>query len=400
MRFIHTADLHLDSPFEGLKKIPNDLAKKLYNASMEAFDEIVKDAVEQQVDFMLIAGDLFDNPHPSVAAQLFLQKEFVKLQQAKIPVYLCLGNHDFLDLKKTALVYPKNVYVFPNQAATKRFFVDGQSVSLTSFSYGKQWTKGQTDFFPLKSSERWHIGMLHGELSSNYEEARYAPFSLSQLKSKNYDYWALGHIHKREVLSNDPLIIYPGNIQGKNIKESGIKGYYLVEEKDGQLVPSFCPLRGIQWIETTFAFAEEETFEKLKDKIEIKLKNIKQTVRFAQAILIRIILKAPLELEPSLRERVIKGVLLGQIQNDLQSDHSIFLYSLIMKSAHQPKKGFWDEATEKKADELTFQRSELYHLADNLVKYRFIDEHFTKSSTTDIIKSKSAAYLEEEMDGE
>ncbi|KRM96644.1 metallophosphoesterase [Liquorilactobacillus aquaticus DSM 21051] len=400
MKFIHTADLHLDSPFEGLKKIPDNFSKQLYKASMTAFDEMIKDAINKKVDFILIAGDLYDNPHPSVTAQLFLQKEFTKLKQFGIPVYLCLGNHDFLDLEKTKLVYPENVYVFPNKVVTKEFFADGQPVSLTSFSYGKQWVKCQTSYFPIKGSEKWHLGMLHGEVSSNFEEAKYAPFSLSQLKSKNYDYWALGHIHKREILSEDPWIVYSGNIQGKNIKEIGVKGYYLVEEQEGQLVPNFCPLTGIQWVETVLGFEKEDTFEQLKTKVETKLIDIKKATPSARAFVMRIILKAPLDFDSSLKERIIKGVLLGQVQSDMQDDHSLFLYDIAINTVRSQQKNFWDIDTEKEAANLVFQETTLYRLADNLVKYRFIDEHFAQPSIAKSIKNKSRAYLEEEMDGE
>lgn len=400
VKFIHTADLHLDSPFEGLKSIPDNFAKRLYSASMTAFAEIVEAAIKRQVDFVLIAGDLYDSPHPSVAAQLFLQKEFLKLQQSEIPVYLCLGNHDFLNLENTTLVYPENVYVFPNQVTTKRFFVDGQSVSLTSFSYGKQWVEGQIDGFPLKGSERWHLGMVHGEISTDYKNAKYAPFSLTQLKSKNYDYWALGHIHKREVLSSTPLIIYPGNIQGKSIKETGVKGYYFVTDKDNKLVADFCPVAGIQWIEIPLEFEENDTFEKLKNKIENKLVEIKQNFSSVQAFIVRISLKASSDLEPILKERIIKGVLLGQLQNDIQSDDNLFLYDVLLKNAQIQQNNFWDKEVESKAKELVFQRDNLYKLADNLVKYRFIDEHFIQSSITESIGNKAMTYLEEEMGGD
>ncbi|KRL03179.1 metallophosphoesterase family protein [Liquorilactobacillus capillatus] len=400
MKFIHTADLHLDSPFEGLKNIPNTFFKQLYTASMTAFTEIVDEAIKQTVDFVLIAGDVYDNPHPGVAAQLFLQKEFTKLQEAGVPVYICLGNHDYLNLDEGTFVYPDNVYVFPNQVTTKSFFVESQSVSITSFSYGRQWVKNQTESFPHKDFEKWHIGMIHGECSNEYEKVRYAPFSISELKSKNYDYWALGHIHKREVLSKEPPIIYPGNIQGKNIKESGVKGYYLVEEKEGKLTPHFCPVNTIQWSEIHLKITKEDTFTTLQNKVVAELMAVEEQKTFARALIIRVVLKVSFTIEAGLKERIINGMFLQQLQNGFQSNKNLFLYEIILKNLKVQQNNIWDMETEKRADSLVFQANNLYQLADNLVQYQFIEKHFLQSATIENIKNKSKAYLETEMDGD
>ena len=196
MKFIHTADLHLASPFQGLMAMPDQLWQQIYQSTFTAFEKIVDAAIEEQVDFVLIAGDIYDGERKSIAAVNFFSEQMDRLNQHQIPVFLCYGNHDFRK-DPTSAGLPANVTVFPNQVTTKQFtLTDGTTVAVTGFSYDQRWLDDDpTVDYPEKGTVDWQVGMLHGALRQAGAN-HYAPFTLDELKAKHYDYWALGHIHK------------------------------------------------------------------------------------------------------------------------------------------------------------------------------------------------------------
>lgn len=249
MKFIHTADLHLASPFQGLTNMPDQLWKQIYNSTFAAFEKIVDAAISNQVDFVLIVGDIYDGERKSIAAVNFFQEQMDRLAQRRIPVFLCYGNHDYQSNPDKAPNLPANVHVLGNQISTDRLsLADGTTVAITGFSYGKRWIDhDMAAGYPPKGTVNWQIGMLHGALHQAGDNNHYAPFTLDELKSKHYDYWALGHIHKHQVLASDPAIVYSGNPQGRHKNEAGDHGYYLVESEGQRLVPHFQKLSEISW---------------------------------------------------------------------------------------------------------------------------------------------------------
>lgn len=249
MKFIHTADLHLASPFQGLTNMPDQLWKQIYNSTFTAFKKIVDAAISNQVDFVLIVGDIYDGERKSIAAVSFFKEQMDRLAQQKIPVFLCYGNHDYQINPDKVQTLPTNVHVFGNQVSTDRLsLADGTTVAITGFSYGKQWIERDMAIdYPVKGTVNWQIGMLHGALHQSNDSDHYAPFTLDELKEKNYDYWALGHIHKHQALVSNPAIVYSGNPQGRHKNEAGDHGYYLVESEGQQLVPHFQKISEISW---------------------------------------------------------------------------------------------------------------------------------------------------------
>lgn len=249
MKFIHTADLHLASPFQGLTNMPAQLWKQIYNSTFTAFKKIVDAAISHQVDFVLIVGDIYDGERKSIAAVNFFQEQMDRLAHQQIPVFLCYGNHDYQANPAKAQNLPANVHVFGNQVSTDRLtLTDGTTVAVTGFSYGEQWIdRDMVADYPVKGTVNWQIGMLHGALRQSGNGDHYAPFTLDELKGKHYDYWALGHIHKHQVLVSNPPIVYSGNPQGRHKNEAGDHGYYLVESEGQQLVPHFQKLSEISW---------------------------------------------------------------------------------------------------------------------------------------------------------
>ena len=249
MKFIHTADLHLASPFQGLTAMPDQLWQQIYQSTFTAFEKIVDAAIEEQVDFVLIAGDIYDGERKSIAAVNFFSEQMDRLNQHQIPVFLCYGNHDFRK-DPTSAGLPANVTVFPNQVTTKQFtLTDGTTVAVTGFSYDQRWLDDDpTVDYPEKGTVDWQVGMLHGALHQAGAN-HYAPFTLDELKAKHYDYWALGHIHKHQELAANPPIVYSGNPQGRHKNEGGAHGYYLVHDEGQRLVPTFKQVGGIDWVQ-------------------------------------------------------------------------------------------------------------------------------------------------------
>ncbi|WP_295745491.1 DNA repair exonuclease [uncultured Limosilactobacillus sp.] len=249
MKFIHTGDLHLDSPFRGLSdSFPEQLWDQVHQSTFFAWQKIVDLAIDQQVDFVVVVGDIFDREHHGVAAEDFFVKQCQRLNQHRIPVYLSYGNHDYQDVAADPLMLPENVHVFANQVETKCLqLADHRQVALTGFSYGSRWLeKDLAATYPSRVNADFHIGLLHGAINQGTDN-HYAPFDVEELLAKNYDYWALGHIHKHGIINQQPPVVYCGDPQGRHINEDGEHGCYLVEEENGRLVPHFHPVATITW---------------------------------------------------------------------------------------------------------------------------------------------------------
>ncbi|WP_409304542.1 exonuclease SbcCD subunit D [Peribacillus sp. SCS-155] len=228
--FLHAADIHLDSPFSGLKKMPAYMAETVRESAYKAFTSLIDTAISTKVDFLLIAGDLFDGENRSLRTQVRIRKEMERLNEVQIPVYLIHGNHDHLGGSWINIQMPENVHIFDSRPEVKQFLkADGTTVNIYGYSYPKRHvTERIISLYKKSEGADYHIGMLHGNLEGFTEHSPYAPFALKELLEKDFDYWALGHIHKRNVISQDPPVIYPGNTQGRNKKETGEKGCYLV----------------------------------------------------------------------------------------------------------------------------------------------------------------------------
>ena len=249
MKFIHAADLHLDSPFLGLTTLPTSLGQQVRRSTFEATTKIIDRALSEHVDFVLLAGDLFDRAEQSVAAQAYLFEQFDRLRAAQIPVVISFGNHDYATDQHQTVAYPNNVTVFGPQVSTVTLtLASGQTVAISGFSYPQRWVP--TDViadYPSRTTADWQIGMLHGAVTTGGANDHYAPFTVAELQQKNYDYWALGHIHQHQLLASQPPIVYAGNPQGRAINETGERGAYLVTSRGRTLVPHFFTTATLAW---------------------------------------------------------------------------------------------------------------------------------------------------------
>lgn len=288
LRFIHSADLHLDSLFKTKGHLPSSLLKRMRASTFEAFDRLIHHAIEYDVDFVLLVGDLFNESIRSLKAQVHLRRGFERLNKKGISVYVSYGNHDFLNGNRYPITYPDNVLEFNRQQVDVLPFYRGKHhlVNLYGFSYEDRAVRERkVSEFIKEGSPDYHIALLHGSVDTNTEHDVYAPFRLEEVYERNMDYWALGHIHQRQTLSEDPIIAYPGNIQGRSRKESGEKGCYIVENKDGEWDRKFLPLHSFIYDSVTMPCDDlqspqelEYVFERAKEKcrstsvmLEVKL---------------------------------------------------------------------------------------------------------------------------------
>ena len=235
-RFFHSADIHLDSPLTGLAGIEGRVAERIRSAPRAAFEALVERAIQEQVDFFVIAGDLYDGTWRDYSTGLFFAEQMGRLNQASISVFVLHGNHDAESQITRPLKLPDNVRVFGARKA-QTFQLDKLKVALHGQSFReKAVTNNLVPDYPAPVKDAFNIGVLHTALGGMGDHANYAPCSLQELVAKGYDYWALGHVHQGQVLKERPHVVFPGNLQGRHVRETGPKGAYLITVELGEVV--------------------------------------------------------------------------------------------------------------------------------------------------------------------
>ena len=236
MKFIHAADIHLDSPMRGLASYANAPVEALRTATRDAFTRLIDEAIDAAVDFIVIAGDLYDGNWKDFNTGHFFVREMGRLNQVGIPVFLLYGNHDAESEMTRRLVFPANVQVFDaRKPQTHR--IESLRVALHGRSFKDAATfENLAVDYPAAVPGWLNIGVLHTALEGDAAHARYAPCSLAELSAKGYAYWALGHVHEYAVLLRDPWVVFPGNLQGRSIRETGARGAVLVHADETGVV--------------------------------------------------------------------------------------------------------------------------------------------------------------------
>ncbi len=250
MRFLHAADIHLDSPLRGLDQYEGAPAEALRGATRRAFTALVQLAVKEGVNLVILAGDLYDGDWPDYNTGLFFLKSVRPLQQAGIPLVMLSGNHDAASRITAQLTLPEGVYTLPTaHPGTKRFEHLRVAVHGQGFATQAE-TRNLAVSYPAPVPGWFNIGVLHTALDGREGHESYAPCTIGDLIAREYQYWALGHIHKRESVngSGHPRIEFPGNIQGRHARETGPKGCLLVTvDHSGNAIPEFQPLDVFRW---------------------------------------------------------------------------------------------------------------------------------------------------------
>lgn len=229
MKLLHAADLHIDSPLRGLDRYPGAPAEYLRNATRIAVDNLVALALEEKVTAVLLAGDIYDGSWRDVNTGLYFTQQMDLLREADIPVFMVSGNHDAENKMTMKLSLPGNVYRFSPDGA-ESVVRDDLGLAVHGQSFAQAEVKDDLAAgYPDPAPALFNVGLLHTSLEGRPGHGRYAPCNLEQLVGHGYDYWALGHIHKRDVMSADGVhVVFPGNTQGRHAGETGGKGCTLI----------------------------------------------------------------------------------------------------------------------------------------------------------------------------
>jgi DNA repair exonuclease SbcCD nuclease subunit len=235
-RFIHTADIHLDSPLKGLSGYEGPAAERIRAATREAFDNLIGEVIDEKAGFVVIAGDLYDGDWRDYQTGLFFVREMGRLAKADIPTFLLHGNHDAESQITKRLALPDGVKTF-SARRPETFELENFGVALHGQSFRQRdISDNLAAAYPQPVDGAFNIGVLHTGLGGMGDHINYAPCVLDELVAKRYDYWALGHVHHGGVLHENPHVVFAGNLQGRHIRETGPKGAYLVTVEDREIV--------------------------------------------------------------------------------------------------------------------------------------------------------------------
>ncbi|WP_165229626.1 metallophosphoesterase family protein [Aquisphaera insulae] len=228
-KFLHAADIHLDSPQRGLDRYEGAPVEECRGATRRALENLVELAMAEKVAFVVVAGDLYDGDWPDYNTGLFFGKQMLRLRDAGINVYMIRGNHDAQNKMTRDLKLADNVKMFDHESPGTMVIDDlGVAIHAQSFARQAVWDN-LARAYPRRVAGCFNLGLLHTGVDGREGHDSYAPCTLDDLRTREYAYWALGHIHKREVLiEDDPWIVFPGNIQGRHARETGPKGCMLV----------------------------------------------------------------------------------------------------------------------------------------------------------------------------
>lgn len=287
-RFLHAADLHLDSPLRGLSRYEGLSVEEIRGATRRALEAMVSFAIAEYVDFVVISGDIFDS-RQDMGTLLFFTASMAKLSAANIPVYLLKGNHDPESSVTQRLPLPLGVQFFSSRKA-ETFLLEDHAVALHGKSFANTHIpEDMTLQYPAPLSGYFNIGVLHTSMGGYAQHETYAPTSVAALTAKQYQYWALGHVHDYAVLSEDPYIVYPGVLQGRKITEMGPKGAVLVEVENGAVRScKAIPFNVIRWSRLVVDCSALENREELYQRMRNVLRHGVEMEAGGQPLVVRV----------------------------------------------------------------------------------------------------------------
>jgi DNA repair exonuclease SbcCD nuclease subunit len=286
-KILHAADIHLDSPLRNLTKYEDAPADQIRGASRRALENMVQLAIEQNVDLVVIAGDLYDGDWPDQNTGLFFVSQACRLIDAGIPIAVIRGNHDAFNKMTLNLRLPKNpdgsdVMLSEKAVDSREFDFGDLAVAVHGRSYRKQHERGDlVKDYPQPRSGHFNLGLLHTSLTGFEGHTAYAPCTPQQLADFEYDYWALGHIHQRgeHQIDGAAPVVFSGNIQGRKINEPGAKGCVIIDIDDrGDTVRTFHPLDVVRFemcrIDTSEMKRVDDVLDRYESWLETKLEEL------------------------------------------------------------------------------------------------------------------------------
>src|SRR2546422_6062740 len=274
LRFVHAADLHLDSRFGGIGQARPALKNRLQAATLGALERVVDHTISVKADFLIIAGDIYDSRDRSLRALVAFRKEMERLAERNIPVFIVHGNHDPLNGWGSGFQLPSNVVTFGGRIDTEPYIRRGREVAeITGVSYTRERvTDNLASSFRSKDSAPYSIAVLHANIGHQNGHADYAPATVNELSAAGFNYWALGHVHNRSVLATEPaMVVYPGNTQGRNPRESGPRGCYQVDvDTQGRAHLEFVDTGVVRWTHVEISIANLSAMDQLVDTMVSK----------------------------------------------------------------------------------------------------------------------------------
>ena len=245
LKFIHTADIHIDSPLRGLANYEGAPVKEIRGATRKALINLINLAIEEEVSFVIISGDMYDGDWKDYNTGLFLLSQLSKLTSKGILVFIAKGNHDAESKITRELKLPDGIKVFSSKSP-ETVILQELNIAIHGQSFAKPAVINDlASSYPVPVHDLLNIGVLHTSVNGREGHENYAPCTIDTLKSKKYDYWALGHVHKGEILSKEPWIVFPGNTQGRHIREAGPKGCMLVSVNSEDSSIAFVEFRAL-----------------------------------------------------------------------------------------------------------------------------------------------------------
>ena len=337
--FVHCADLHLDSPFEGIHALEPDIASILRDATFKAFDNVVNLAICKKADFLIIAGDVYDGADRSLRAQLRFRDGLRKAIENNIQCFVAHGNHDPLSGWEAGLIMPEGVHRFGGKDA-EQFTIRRGSEDL-AYIYGISYPvrnvqENLVPRFKPEVSAPFTIGVLHCNVGGDPSHDNYAPCVVDDLVNCRIDYWALGHIHTRKVLSDSaPCIVYPGNTQGRSVRELGARGCYHVRvDETGRVKTEFVATDLIRWSTKKVDITDLDTVDDLLSAL-YKSREEARSQAEGRAVVLRLRLIGRGDLHSKLK-RVEPDRDLAKVLREGESERSDFVWMESIEVATRP----------------------------------------------------------------
>ncbi len=335
-KFIHAADIHIDSQLLGLEAYEGAPVEQIRGATREAFENLVTLAIEQQVGFLIIAGDLFDGKWNDVQTGLWTAGQFRRLQREDIPVYMIRGNHDALSKVRPSITWPENVHEF-SVRRPETLKIESLGVALHGQGFAHQQCNDDlAATYPDAVDGMFNIGVLHTSLSGSTEHDTYAPTREDVLVGRGYDYWALGHIHQRSeppIRNKQPFIAYSGNTQGRHINEAGEKGCLLVTVEDEIENIEFFPTDTLRWHRVAVDLQEADAIADLVAIVKDRLVECHQNAdgRFCA---VRVVVRGACAAHRQLVQRVHREETIAEIRNQANDlDEEVWVEKILFATS-------------------------------------------------------------------
>ncbi|MDD3225481.1 MAG: DNA repair exonuclease [Clostridium sp.] len=312
IKFIHTADIHLGS----ILNVQNEKLEYFDRAVYESFEKIVYYAIYNKVDFIIISGDLYDAEGVYLEAEKFFLNECKKLQENNIDVFIIGGNHDFFVSQKEIFKLPQNVHVFSSlkpetiEVKDKNFNIIARIIG-QSYRAKADSRKVYMDY-KVPQDGVFNIAMLHTQLSKS--NLNYIPCSLNDLISnESIDYWALGHIHKSEIIRrNRPYVVFPGSPQGRDMGEMELSGCFLVDvNKDRDVSMKFLPTSSVIW---------KKVIIDINNDCDKESKNLSDLIEIMEKSASKLLLNDDEELMKIVKGYCIRWIISGKLKAEINDN--------------------------------------------------------------------------------